>query len=438
MRGISRLLLFLALGAGVANAQPYTLVITGINDRAAFATTTSLIENFSTAQGYGFQHYAFQPGSQPADRGPELVSARVRAAAIGVKSGETFLVFINDHGDESVIPGDPLDAGIDLPGGQLYPHHRLQDDVATTLSPDSRFVLIGTHCFSGGGHHVTFARPNSCSAASTSHRSTAKTHDTLPTYEKRLSAMLAKPGIADIDRDGKQSLYEVHLLAVIGDVMNDGRGQVSSAAYADFFLGEGAYAKRAGAKLLPTSNFAEALASVGISSELGTGKVFEGMTRMVSIPGAEGCVLPRVRDASLDAFLRFASSASEALKAKLDFPEGYQPARMRPFIAYTQKLLKDAEDMYGPVLRERLREYANLRVEFEVAKTKGKLTPAEHANFTARFDKLENLARNQLAVFWNISETLEGFRRVERFYHLAPPEKRKRFDELLDCEMRPL
>ncbi len=176
------------------------------------------------------------------------------------------LIFITNHGGAPTNyfdverERDPR-SGI-APQGKFFKSTRLNSTISLT-DPEESFGMdsfslvirsefdendiirmVGVQCFGGGLHEIAFSQRNVCAATATDWITVSTSFESTNQYVQGITnEKSASPSskLFDLNRDGQTSLQEAHLAGIANDTINWGRGQLSSMAYVDMILKEGAY-----------------------------------------------------------------------------------------------------------------------------------------------------------------------------------------------------
>lgn len=239
----------------------YTLIISGANDLAVIIK--NLEDTYKTEKQSG--HKIFLVGGNgefdftnkddqvfPA-RTEEDVEKAIQALGKQMKPGDTLNLFGLDHGGWATDPKDPLTASIVLDPGRLstnvsfllggkLPFNRLLAFLKTSLPAEAPVRMISVMCFGGGIHHVSQALSHGCSASQTDYQTVATTglgEEYLESFLKRGFSTNGPWGLHVVP---SASLYEAHLAGILKDDANSNQS-LSSEDYVDQILKEGLYSE---------------------------------------------------------------------------------------------------------------------------------------------------------------------------------------------------
>ncbi len=250
-----------ALHASTAFCKPQTLVIAGgasrdrsypvfkKNSKNAFESATMMGHNaevFAEDGSWGFKpegkvHAALSVGD---------LEDLIEKMAKNLKPGEVFNFFIDDHGSEPKSDRSPETSGFYLfskssgASAQKVTNEELLSMIKKYVPASSPVHIVGTQCFSGGVHTISFDRPNTCSVANSDFRTTAKSDPERDPYSEGFHDYFFQK-IGESSEEGKRtSLFDAHMRGFSKDTVNQGRGDASSFAYVDSVLKEDSYTQK--------------------------------------------------------------------------------------------------------------------------------------------------------------------------------------------------
>jgi hypothetical protein len=348
----------------------------------------------------------------------------IRSMATHLKPNDTFTIFVNDHGDPPSSENSPITSSIVLysptngfrPSPPKLTHAELAEILSKYIPPSVHIKLTGIHCYSGGLHDIAFKLPNACASSSTDFRSITDTTGSINLYGKGFWEELGNRRF-DINHDGKTSLYEAHLAGFALDSADDGRGEISSMAYVDSVLKEGAYDEK---------------------YSWGLWRLF---TKVFSSPKKEKIHLVCEYDPHLVDLNKIESVANALNQISIQpLTQASQPGSLPPQLQtvyqWADRDWKENKSKYLASLRGLQADYLNLKREWNG------LGPIDQrqkrGEYTKKFDELEARAKARLAGFFATYRLMENMDRVGRFLRRATAPQKKTFARLLQCEWEPL
>ncbi len=377
---------------------------------------------------------------------------------------DPLVIFINDHGyasnglerDEdgsfsSDIPivMNPLDSGIDMGEANLS-HRELSEYISKTHSSRKYVRLIGVHCFSGGLHSISFKNPNTCSASSSDWLTVSHSTPVINLYANAFvneKDLLPNEKQFDFDKNGKTSLMEGHLAGLSYDPVNFGRGQISSFAYVDSVLKKGAYdPSLQDDDYDPRTNILQSI----ICKKNKTEVLNDPLTRFVQwgfslFDHKYVRTIDRTQQILQVESYELSDSELKLLPDKLQM--FYKQLQESPILQSNIKELEEHGSFYLNEMLDKINQRDELISQKEEMKIprvyKGLIN--SRFSFSVRISKLNKEIRElkkKLAYFqgkvMGIYNYFQGLKRTSEFLETALPEQKKKYYDLLECEMADL
>jgi len=150
---------------------------------------------------------------------------------------------IGDATDHAYVPAS---SSIKMERGD-FSHEEFGELLQEKYSANKFVRIVGVHCYSGGIHEISFVNKQTCSLASTDWVSKSSSTEEINLYGKGIVAekdLLSENKKFDLDKNGNTSLTEAHFSGLSYDNFNFGRNSLSSMAYIDKILEQGAYQRK--------------------------------------------------------------------------------------------------------------------------------------------------------------------------------------------------
>ena len=410
------------------------LLVTGVNDYKYFNTLNTTIRSQTLGSRNNFFNLSFTAAHPPREGYVTSIRRNLLETCAPLTHEDSTLLYINDHGEWSRRTADPFDAGIYLPNKSIYTNAQLLKDMNSDACASKKIRIIATNCYSGAVHHVAFERANTCSAASTAHNRLAFTKAEVPSYDRNLPNFLFQKNLA-MGSPGQKNLYKTHLAAFFKDYVNDGKGQISSAAYVDYILQEGAYAKSSD----EPKSFSELLTEINpkISSKEIETSLLDPLNPYPAQLLKGACTLSYPRSKTLDQLLHLADFTYTSLEQDVS-KGGYSPKELEPYVRSVLDAWKNALANDGEKIQEFFQKFHALKVSYsrlplnEQARRRGE--------FTQNFDTLDRSARIRLGKIWATFNLLKSYQRIQQFFlnDRTTPEQKQKLMDLIRCELEPL
>jgi hypothetical protein len=199
--------------------------------------------------------------------GPENLIAAFELIQANLQPGEPVDIHISDHGAPADTGDDPWNGGFVLfqeakdtpPWG--VSHKELKYLIEKYIHPTSLVRLVGSYCFSGGLHHISFQLPNVCSTTLTDflNPSVCVLHRS---FDRSFWLEIGSKAA-----ESPRSIFSAHWAAMPLDLLNEGRGSLSSMSYVDHILKCGPYGQAA-PPVAACDAFLKTLASEEVSAIL--------------------------------------------------------------------------------------------------------------------------------------------------------------------------
>lgn len=353
--------------------------------------------------------------TQPLMSEEDLRSA-IHAAAKNVKPGESLSIALIDHGGPPDKHEDPASATFILYNkGWNYwtgkdvkvSYRRIGEIIKKEIPADVTVKLVSSLCFSGGVHEIAETLPNVCSASSVDFASMTSVFLNLGSSENEIYQLSMWD---HLKFNPKSSLQDMHFSAVNVDFDNAGRGMLSSLAYVDKILKEGAFDPKARGDL-----------------KIDRKDVTEGQTTPPTTADLEADWFqnPECNCKGLD---RLTLQVENIEKTLFVVPLGEQPLELpkeyRAAFAKLKEAWSQSKDALHRGLRSQSEAYAKLPNKDPGAFLKSR-APLD--------DRLSPEKR-----FLYFARSFSRFERVAKFLKVATPEQKKIFSRLLKCESEPL
>jgi len=367
-------------------------------------------------------------------RSKALLRNALKQALKDLPPGENLKIFLSDHGYEPTDEKVPLTSGLML-GKVRFSHKDFADIIKEVVPKERKVLLIGSYCFSGGLHSISFENDNICSSAVTDFRTPARAEEFTgpikiadPTY----GASFWDASLRMLAKEKKRpALFQAHVEAVLGDTpLNDWRGDLSSFAFVDHVLGEGPYTVQgmiggfwSWSKHVPYSQIWD------INPYL---KRFNLPEISCMNPGDDiHQFIDKVKDFT-DVLDKLPLDLSKFPPELQDFFK-FQDDQWRNEREELLKMLKgQAETFKGALAWEQI---AKMAEEGKLGDAKDKfLDPAMTQDMKLQANKFKITLSRYLARL----HLLYRAEQLTRFYEKATDKQKKKFEALLKCEQTPL
>ncbi len=368
----------------------------------------------------------YKDGFVPQDRifpatSKESVEAGLRVALEGILPDEQVMIFITGHGEEPKLNDENWNIKIVLYRDKSEPylkpvptlsHEELMGLIKQYIPVSNSVKIVGTYCFAGGLHHISFFSPNVCSATQTDFLSVLRTHNSKFGDTNDYNSFF---GFWGQFYEPEVSLWSAHESGLSFDGgRNNARGTTSSMAYVNACLQEGAYNvqdRNPYAAELSHEEHEKFLSELNFK--------LEGLSQFMSSTPEEHSMVNAV---DLEDFEWVDHSIQKRNRTIIDILELINPIYLKMKSDVSKKLLTYESD---------------LKKEKEKMLTQN--TAVSWTSWLGRifYSQIPPINKN-LSKYRHIQEQVERLRRIHDFVKIASDEQLYKFKKLLECEFQPL